>query len=31
MAGAKKSTNAKIGILMIGHGEPEVFEEEVWT
>jgi protoheme ferro-lyase len=31
MAGAKKGTNEKIGILMIGHGEPEVFDEEVWA
>jgi hypothetical protein len=30
MAVAKKATNVKTGILMIGHGEPEVFDEEVW-
>ena len=31
MTGAKKGTNKKTGILMIGHGEPEVFDEEVWS
>ena len=23
--------NSKTGIIMIGHGEPEVFEKESWT
>ncbi len=30
MAHDKKSTNAKTGIVMIGHGEPEIFDEDVW-
>ena len=31
MAESKKGTKEKTGILMIGHGEPEVFDEEVWA
>jgi protoheme ferro-lyase len=30
MAKRKTGKSEKIGILMIGHGEPEVFDEEVW-
>jgi len=30
MAQPQKKTDGKIGILMVGHGEPEVFDEEVW-
>ncbi len=31
MAGTKKNADTKIGVLMVGHGEPEVFDEEAWT
>jgi len=26
-----KRTETKTGIIMIGHGEPEIFEKEAWT